>query len=362
MQFLMGKSWNLNILRRVIPNKILVWIIALLFMANCTAIAGTIKPEYIKITQVPTKQRVDITIGGELYTSLLYADSLKKPSLFPIYTAKQNMVTRGWPLMPKHMDRTDYSHQFGLWFTYGNVNGADYWNNQPDADTTKKAYGYIRVQKVSGISNGDGKASFTMVCKWFNPGAQSVLEETSVFVFKVENNLRIIDRYITLKALTNVDFKDAKDGMYGFRAATELGQPVSSLENAMLAGAPVKTDSIPLTGHFTSSEGVQGEAVFAKRAKWMKLTGVVNNEPVTLLLMDNPQNTNYPAFWLARSNGLMSINPFGADIFTGGKEKLNFSLAKGKQVSFKFRFVQGGEDMSKDAIEKIFADFSGERL
>lgn len=363
MQFLMGKSWNLNILRRVIQCKSLVWIVALLFISNGPVIAGKVKPDYIKITQVTAKQRVDITIGGELFTSLLYADSLKKPSLFPIYTAKQNMVTRGWPLMPKHMDRTDYSHQFGLWFTYGNVNGADYWNNQPDADTIHNVYGYIRVQKVSGISNGEGKASFTMVCKWFNPGAKAVLEETSVFVFKVENNLRIIDRFITLKALTNVDFKDSKQGLYGFRAATELGQQVSSLENAMLTDAnTTKTDSIPLTGHFTSSEGVEGEAVFAKRAKWMKLTGVVNNEPVTMVLMDSPQNVNYPAYWLARSNGLMSANPFGADIFTNGKEKFNYSLAKGKQVSFKYRFVQGGDKLDKDTIEKLFADFSGERL
>src|ERR1700712_4088962 len=123
---------------------------ALLTICN-VSLAGTVKPDYIKITQVPAKQRVDITIGGELFTSLLYADSLKKPSLYPIYTAKQNMITRGWPIMPKHMDRTDYSHQFGLWFNYGDVNGADYWNNQANSDTTTRAFGYIKVQKISNV-------------------------------------------------------------------------------------------------------------------------------------------------------------------------------------------------------------------
>ncbi|RKR80663.1 methane monooxygenase PmoA-like [Mucilaginibacter gracilis] len=340
-----------------------MWIIVLLFTYHIS-IAGTIKPDYIKIIAVPTKQRVDITIGGEPFTSLLYADSLKKPTLYPIYTAKQNMVTRGWPLMPKHMDRTDYSHQFGLWFNYGNVNGADYWNNATGADTTKKDYGYIRVQKITGIINGEGKASLTMLSKWYNPGAKAVLEETSVFVFRVERGLRIIDRYITLKALTNVDFKDDKNGMYAFRAATELGQPVTLLENAMLMdnAIKIKTDSIPLTGHLTSSEGIQGESVFAKRAKWMKLTGIVNTEPVTLVMMDNPQNINYPAYWLARSYGLMSINPLGAGVFTRGREKVNFSLAKGKQTTFKYRFVQGGKDVDNDTLEKLFTDFASESL
>lgn len=358
----MGKSWNLDILRRVI-NCNFKWVIALLLIAN-VCLAGTVKPDYIKIVQVPSKQKVDILIGGQLFTSLLYADSLKKPTLYPIYTAKQNMVTRGWPLMPKHMDRTDYSHQFGLWFNYGNVNGVDYWNNAANADTTKKAYGYIKLQKVINITNGEGKASLTISSKWYNPGAAAVLEETSVFVFRVDHGIRIIDRYITLKALTDVVFKDDKNGLYGFRAATELGQPASSLESAMLMdnAVKVKTDSIALTGHFTNSEGVQGEAVFAKRAKWMKLAGSVNNEPVTLILMDSPQNTNYPAFWLARSNGLMSINPLGSDIFTNGKEKLNLNLATGKQINFKFRFVQGGKDVDDNTIEKLFADFAAQAL
>lgn len=331
-----------------------------LWLVFDVSLAAKIKPDYIKITQVPAQQRVDITIGGEPFTSLLYADSLKKPTLYPIYTAKQNMVTRGWPLMPRHMDRTDYSHQFGLWFNYGNVNGADYWNNAVGADTLKRAYGYIRVQKISAITSGEGRASMTMQCKWINPGSKAVLEETSVFVFKIENGLRIIDRYISLKALTDVSFKDDKQGLYGFRAATELGQPVTSLERAMLADNDIraKNDSIPLTGHFTNSEGIQGEAVFAKRAKWMKLTGTVNTEPVTLVMMDHPQNINYPSFWLARSYGLMSINPFGAEIFTNGKERMDFRLAKGKQANFKYRFVQGGKDMDAGIIEKLYSDFS----
>jgi len=363
MQFLMGKNWNLNILRRVIKCKHILWVIALLFTTNYSR-ATAIKPDYIKITEFPADHRVDITIGGNLFTSLLYNDTLKKPVLYPIYTAKKNMVTRGWPLMPKHMDRTDYSHQFGLWFNYGSVNGVDYWNNAAGIDSTQKAYGYIKLHKITGISNGEGKASLTMQAKWYTPGGRALVEETSVFIFRVEKSIRIIDRYITLKALTNLNFKDDKNGLYGFRAATVLGQPVTSLESAMLADNAIKTktDSLPLTGHFINSEGVQGEAVFAKRARWMKLTGTVNKEPVTLVMMDNPQNINYPAYWLARSNGLMSINPLGAGVFTRGKETFNFNLAKGKQAAFKYRFIQGGKNIDNDTLEKLFTDFSGEGL
>jgi hypothetical protein len=359
MQFLMGKSWNLNILRRVMKYKSTLSI-ALLVCGCSMAWAGKIKQDYIKIVSVPAKQRVDITIGGQLFTSLLYADSLKKPTLYPIYTAQQNMITRGWPLMPKPGDKTDHPHQFGLWFNYGSVNGADYWNNSKKVDTLKKAYGSIRLQKIVNITSGEGKASLTILSRWYNPGSKAVLDETSVFIFRVEKDVRIIDRYITLKALTNVEFKDDKEGLYGIRVATELEHPVSALESMVLKDKKItnQSDAIHLTGHYTNSEGVQGEAVFAKRAKWMKLTGIVNSEPVTLLMMDHPQNVNYPAYWLARGYGLMAINPLGSEVFTNGAEKLNYTLPKGKQVTFKYRFAQGGKNMDNDTIEKLFNDFT----
>lgn len=339
----------------MINCKSSIWIA--LLICNLSAL-GAHKPDYIKIVSVPAKQRIDISIGGELFTSLLYADSLKRPTLYPIYTAKQNMITRGWPIMPKVKDRTDYAHQVGLWFSYGNVNGADYWNNSPGVDTVNRAFGTIRFQKILSMSNGDGKGSLTILSKWYNPGSKAVLEETSVFVFRADKGLRIIDRYITLKALTNTEFKDAKDGLYAIRVATELGQPVTSLESAILLDKKMATDSLPLTGHYTNSEGIQGEAIFAKRAKWVKLTGSVNAEPVTLALLDNPQNVNYPAFWLARSYGLMSINPLGAEIFSHGAEKLDYKLPKGKLLTLKYRFVQGGKNLDNDTLEKLFIDFT----
>lgn len=345
-------------------SKNLFLIVALLSVWSNLMGKPNKRRDYIIIVSVPDKQRVDVMIDGRLFTSLLYADSLKKPTLYPIYTSQQNMITRGWPLLPKPKDRTDYVHQIGLWFSYGSVNGADYWNNANDVDSTKKAYGTIRLQKIVSISNGSGKASLTILSKWYNPGSKAVLEETSVFVFRIEKSLRIIDRYITLKALTDVTFKDNKDGLYGIRAATELGQPVTSLESTMLKdrALAIKRDSMTLTGHYANSEGAQGEAVFAKRAKWMKLTGSVNHEPVTLVMMDSPQNVNYPAYWLARSYGLMAINPLGAEIFSRGAQKLNFSLPKGKQVAFKYRFVQGGKNVDTDTLDKLFNDFAETNL
>lgn len=56
--------------------------------------------------------------------------------------------------------------------------------------------------------------------------------------------------------------------------------------------------------------------------------------------MMHPQTINYPANWLAQNYGTMLVNPFEAEIFTNGKEKFNYIMPKGKQISFKYRFIQ----------------------
>ena len=56
--------------------------------------------------------------------------------------------------------------------------------------------------------------------------------------------------------------------------------------------------------------------------------------------MMHPKTINYPANWLAQNYGTMLVNPFEAEIFTNGKEKFNYIMPKGKQISFKYRFIQ----------------------
>jgi len=311
----------------------------------------------IKFVDHPASKKVDVTINGKLFTSLLYADSLKKHVLYPIIAKNGATVTRGYPVAPLAGDQVDHPHQIGLWFNYGDVNGADYWNNSTKIDTNKKAYGTIKLKTIKDLKEGKGKAELTVLSTWYNPGGKAVLAEESKFVFREEGKIRLIERFTTLKALTDVSFKDNKEGLFGMRVARQLEHPSEKAVGVYTqSGIEKRIDKKITTGNYESSTGIKGEDVFGTRAPWLKLSGRIDGKPVAVVIMDSPQNLNYPGFWMARGYGLFAINPLGAEFYTNGKERLNSALAKGRTVTFNYA-VAIADELTKPEIEALHKAF-----
>lgn len=294
----------------------------------------------IKIVQNAEQKRADVFIGDELFTSLLYADSLKKAVLYPVNAAGNITVTRGWPIAPKSGDQIDHPHQIGVWFNYGDVNSADYWNNSTKIDTNKKAYGTIKLNKIISSKNGKGKAELVTHSTWYNPGGKPMLEEISTYIFSLSGNERIIDRMTSLRALEDISFKDNKEGLFAIRVARQLEYPSPKAAKVFTdAGIKSVVENEKLSGRYENSNGIIGEEVFGTRSKWLKLSGRVDNKPVAVAIIDHPGNAGYPGYWMARGYGLFAINPLGAQFYTNGKEKLDFKLGKGSGTEFKYRLV-----------------------
>src|SRR5689334_5746549 len=85
--------------------------------------------ERVKVVRNDQARRVDVYVDDEIFTSYIYPTTIKKPVLYPIRASSGVIVTRGFPLEPRPDERVDHPHQVGLWFTYGDVNGLDFWNN-----------------------------------------------------------------------------------------------------------------------------------------------------------------------------------------------------------------------------------------
>ena len=106
-----------------------------------------------------------------------------------------------------------------------------------------------------------------------------------------------------------------------------------------------------MNGNYISSEGVEGKDVWGTRAKWVKLYSTMEDEPVSITIIDNPKNVGYPTYWHARDYGLFAANPLGQEVFSKGKEKLNFSLKKDKSVTFHYRMlIHNGSVLSAEDI------------
>ncbi|HXR80050.1 MAG TPA: DUF6807 family protein, partial [Saprospiraceae bacterium] len=83
--------------------------------------------DYVSLVENDSLPKLDVFIDGKYFTSYLYADSiLRKPVLFPLNTASEVRITRGYPFAPNAGERIDHPHHYGLWFNHGDVNGIDF--------------------------------------------------------------------------------------------------------------------------------------------------------------------------------------------------------------------------------------------
>ena len=119
-------------------------------------------------------------------------------------------------------------------------------------------------------------------------------------------------------------------------------------------------DNKGITGNYRNSEGIEGEAVWAKRSKWVNLSGKIGSEDISIAMIDHPKNVGYPAYWHARGYGLFAVNPLGQKVFSEGKEVLNFKLAAKQSTTFKYRIVVTSDKVSDEAINILTADFGKE--
>lgn len=319
--------------------------------------------ETIEINVDEADKKVDVLVGGELFTSYIYPNTIKKPVLWPVISPEGNVLTRSYPMENKEGDRTDHPHHVGIWFNYGDVNGLDFWNNSdaiPEEERSK--FGTIYHQSIDKVKGGNGKASFQTESLWKAPDNTSLLKEETTFSFKAMEGVRIIDRKTKLTALVDeVDFTDNKEGMYAIRVARELelpsDKPTELMDSHGVVTRVEKMDNTYVKGDYRSSEGIEGGDVWGTRATWMKLGSEINGEDVSLVIVDHPKNVGYPTYWHARDYGLFAANPLGQKVFSEGKEELNFSLQKGKSVTFNYRMIIASSDLSDEEIKDLIKGF-----
>ncbi len=317
------------------------------------------------IVQNEARQRVDILVDGKPFTSYIYPDDIKKPSLYPLLTSDGAFVTRGWPLDPRPGERVDHPHHVGMWLNYGDVNGLDFWNNSTDIPAEKKdRYGTVKHRSVNKMEADNNKAVLDVTADWQTPDGVNLLREDTRYIFTGTGSLRTIERITTLTALQkDVSFKDNKEGVLGIRLARELEHPSTKPEK--FTDASGKATDVPslnnegVTGQYNSSEGKVGDDVWGTRAKWVNLTGVIDEKPVSLVVLDHPKNVGYPTYWHARGYGLFAANPLGQKEFSKGKETLNFSLPAGKSVTFRYKvLINSGSHMTAEQVNTEFSKFS----
>jgi hypothetical protein len=329
-------------------------LVAMTFLATSLSLAGSAlardSDAGVHVSADEAHKRVDITIDGKPFTSYVWPTSLTKPVLYPLIDAEGTTVTRGYPLEPRPDERVDHPHHAGLWFNYGNVNGFDFWNNSDAIKLEDRSkMGTIRHTGIVSTKSGPDQGELVVDSVWITGDDKEILKQTTRYIFSRRKHARVIDLVITLKARERVVFSDNKEGLLGMRVARWLESPGEKSGVFMDAhGNPTQVEAVPVvagmpnpaSGVYLTSAGAHGSAVWGTRGRWCALDGHDgNNNPVTIAMIDHPENPGYPTYWHARGYGLFAANPLGQSIFAPKQPSLNFSIERNQSATFRFRVV-----------------------
>src|SRR5260370_11715850 len=214
-----------------------------------------------------TPEDITVNIDGKPFTTFHYGTDAAKPFLAPLRSASGKIVTRRFPMENVPGESRDHLHHRGLWFSYDDVNGVKFWENDPSY--TRGRMGRIVVRDAQW-KDGDRSGTRTANIEWRDPNGKTLLVETRRMVFYTDPKLRTIDFHITLTAAEDVTFGDTKEGAFAIRLADSLTEK----KGLKILDADGRT-------------GMKN--VWGKRSNWVDYSGDGDGEQLGVAVFDHPQ-------------------------------------------------------------------------
>jgi len=284
----------------------------------------------------PDKE-IFIDIDGKPFSTFYYGADANKPYLSPLRSASGKIVTRLFPMLTVEGESRDHYHHRGLWITYKDVNGVNFWENDPSY-TDRGPVGRVVVRNAD-MKPGDKSGILTATMDWIAPTGKVLLVESRTMQFYSDPKLRTIDIVETFTAVQNLDFGDVHDGLLGIR----LAEPFTERKGGLM----------------TNSEGLtKMMQVWGKRSNWVDYTGVVEGERLGVGIFDNPKNPGYPNRWHARDYGLFAADPLAEKAFDDSLPEKHTKLPAGQKLTYRWRVVIHPGDWKAADIPEMYKEYT----
>ena len=251
----------------------------------------------------------------------------KYPYFYPLQALKSGLSLTSESAHP-------WPHHRSVFFGLDRVNGANYWQNNPDKDR-------IISSKLALGECGEMTAEIFNDCLWTPFQGAPVIADKRRFVVNIINDeTYTLDAYIEMTALTDVVCEKTNHSFFGVRTEQDL--------------------SVDGGGVLLNSEGQQKqENTLDKYARWMTAYGKRYGRDDGLVegvaIMSPPYKR--PPFdksiWFTRDYGNFSPTPFNA-LADGEK----FNMPKGDVLRLAYRIVAFTGVPSTSFLNKQWDEFS----
>ncbi len=303
----------MNLLRKIISVYV--------FVAGCNILISTQSSTYAQAAsqQVAAKfekDKVVVTINGELFTCYKFGKSQKYPYFWPVNGPASGKSVTTETSQP-------YPHHHSLFFGCDRVNGGNYWQESNE-------HGQIVSQGPKLIEASGKRVIFTDKCLWRRGANEPViLDLRRVVITAPSEALRFIDFEISLEPLTDVEILKTNHALFAARVVPEL--------------------SVKAGNTLINAEGKTGEkGTWGVASPWCDYSGTRDGVTEGIAILQHPDNRWFPSKWFTRDYGFFSPTP----MFWLKDERLE--LPKGQTLTLRYRVVVHNNDAKTAGIGEIF--------
>jgi hypothetical protein len=276
------------------------------------------EPSQPNIDFVQGSGRIAVVIDGMPVAVYSYESTgITRPYFADVRTTTGVQVTRRHPPIVGH-DLVDHDTMHpGIWMSFGDISGRDYWRNKAVAK---------HVEFVEPPRGGRGRGSFAVRNHYLDPSdsAKPVCQEIARYTFSTCPEGYLIRWDSTFTSDREFTFGDQEEMGLAVRLATPLRVGAS--------GAGMLPAGV---GKITNSESRENEDdVLGRAADWCSFGGAIAGQSVGLTILCHPENFRHSWFH-ARNYGLLVANPFGRHAFGKG-EKSHVSVQPGEELRLRY--------------------------
>lgn len=181
----------------------------------------------------------------------------------------------------------DHVWHYGMWFSWKYINGVNFWETKPK---TGKQPGLNRIEGATIESKPDSPTAVIHYRELAHPDPEgpAVLEDRVEIIVEAPTNPRGVQVTwsITTQALADVTLD--RTPLPGEPGGREWG----GYAGFSWRGAKEFTEI-----EFTDSNGQSGMDIHRQSARWLNVTGTLQDKAAGLTILDHPGNPRHPASW-----------------------------------------------------------------
>ena len=271
-----------------------------------------------KIELKKTTAGLDICYGEKVIAEFSHTQTPQgRPFICNIHTLDGIKVTRNYPITDK--DQNDHPHHQGLFHTFSQLNGIDFWHMKGMAK-----------HRLFTVPPKDGNpASFSAESVYLDrDGETPLLKETMSYGFHItsEGLLITINAIIEAEA-EKVIIGSKEEGGIAIRVASDL--------------------RVQKGGKMIDNKGRKGgKAIWGKAARWVDNSGKKKGRWVGATLFASHSDLGV-FHWHSRDYGLIAANPFGP--LNKAPDRI---LKKGEKLSFNYGLMVHSHEQASEYSPK----------